>query len=35
MSQDTENKVERSRTNDIIQHEYYILTLYSTYGHLR
>ena len=33
-SQDTENKVEGSRTNDIIQHGYYMLTLCSTYGHL-
>jgi len=33
-SQDTENEVEGSRTNDIIQHEYHMLTSCSTYGHL-
>jgi len=32
--QDTENKVEGSRTNDVIQHRYYMLTSCSTYGHL-
>ena len=31
-SQDAENKVEGSRTNDIIQHGYHMLTLYFTYG---
>jgi len=29
-----ENEVEGSRTNDIIQHGYHMLTLCSTYGHL-
>ena len=33
-SQDTENKVEGSRTNDIIQHGYHMLTSCSIYGHL-
>jgi len=32
--QDTENKVEGSRTNDIIQHGYHMLTSCFTYGHL-
>ena len=31
---DTENKVEGSRTNNVIQHEYYMLTLCSTHSHL-
>jgi len=29
-----ENEVEGSRTNDIIQHEYHMLTSCSTHGHL-
>ena len=33
-SQDAWNMVEGSRTNDIIQHGYYILTSCSTYSHL-
>jgi len=33
-SQDAENEVEGSRTNDIIQHGYHILTSYSIYSHL-
>ena len=33
-SQDIENKVEESRTNNIIQHGYHILTSCSTHGHL-
>ena len=33
MSQNTENKVEGSRTNDIIQHGYHMLTSCSTHGH--
>ena len=33
-SQDTENKVEGSRTNDVIQHGYHMLTSCSTHGHL-
>ena len=33
-SQDTENKVEGSRTNDIIQHGHYMLALCSTHSHL-
>ena len=33
-SQDTENKVEGSRTNDIIQHGDHRLTSCSTHGHL-
>jgi len=33
-SQDLENKVEGSRTNDVIQHEYYMLTSCSTHGYL-
>jgi len=33
-SQDTENEVEGSRTNDVIQHRYHMLISYSTYGHL-
>ena len=33
-SQDTENKVEGSRTNNIIQHGHHILALYSTHGYL-
>ena len=28
------NKVEGSRTNDVIQHGYYMLTSGSIYGHL-
>ena len=32
--QDTENKVEGSRTNDIIQHGHHMLASYSTHGHL-
>ena len=33
-SQDTENEVEGSRTNDVIQHKYHMLTSCSIYGHL-
>ena len=33
-SQDIENKVKESRTNNIIQYEYHILTLCSTHGYL-
>ena len=33
-SQDTENKVEGSRTNDVIQHGYHMLTSCSTHGRL-
>jgi len=33
-SQDAENEVEGSRTNNIIQYGYHILTSYSTHGHL-
>ena len=33
-SQDTENKVEELRTNDIIQYEYHMLTSYSIHSHL-
>ena len=33
-SQDTENKVEGSRTNDDIQHGYHMWTSCSTHGHL-
>ena len=32
-SQDTENEVEGSRTNDVIQHRYHMLTSCSTHGH--
>jgi len=31
-SQDAENKVEGSRTSDIIQHGYHMLTLCTTHG---
>ena len=31
---DLENRVEDSRTNDVIQHEYHMLTSCSTHGHL-
>ena len=33
-SQDTWNKVEGSRTNNVIQHGYHMLTLCSIHGHL-
>ena len=33
-SQDIENEVEESRTNDVIQHGYHMLTSCSTHGHL-
>jgi len=33
-SQDIENEVEGSRTDDIIQHGYHILASCSTHGHL-
>ena len=33
-SQDTENEVEGSRTNDVIQHGDHMLTSCSTHGHL-
>jgi len=33
-SQDTENKVEGSRTNDVIQHGYHMLISYSIHSHL-
>ena len=33
-SQDTENEVKGSRTNDVIQHRYHMLTSCSTHGHL-
>ena len=33
-SQDTENKVEGSRTNNVIQHGYHMLTSCSIHGHL-
>ena len=33
-SQNTENKVEGYKTNDIIQHGHHILVLYSTHGYL-
>ena len=33
-SQDAENKVEGSRTDNIIQHGNHMLTSYSTHGHL-
>ena len=31
-SQDTENEVEESRINDVIQHGYHMLALYTTYS---
>ena len=31
-SQDVENKVEESRTSDVIQYRYYMLTLCTTHG---
>jgi len=33
-SQDAENKVEGSRTNDVIQYEHHMLVLCSTHGYL-
>ena len=33
-SQDTENKVEGSRTNDVIQHGYHMLASCTTHGYL-
>ena len=33
-SQDAENEVEGSRTNDIMQHGHHMLTSYPTHGHL-
>jgi len=33
-SQNTENKVEGSRTNDVIQHEHHMLASCSTHGYL-
>ena len=33
-SQDTENEVEGSRTNDVMQRGYHILTSCSIHGHL-
>jgi len=32
--QDTENKIEGSRTDDVIQHGHHMLVSYSTHGHL-
>ena len=29
---EAENRVKESKTNDVIQHEYHMLTLYSTYS---
>ena len=34
-SQDTENEVEGSRTDNVIQHRHYMLVSYSIHGHLR
>ena len=34
ISQDTEKEVEGSKTDDVIQHEHYILASCSTHGHL-
>ncbi len=33
-SPDAENKVEGTRTDNVIQHGHYMLTSYSTYSHL-
>ena len=31
-SRDAENEVKESRTNDVIQHRYHMLTSYTTHG---